>query len=69
MKMKRSEALDIIDDDVYEHDLPLLQGISKEILGRLEKAGMSPPDYDDTVFGWNEGLIMPPKWEDEDETK
>jgi hypothetical protein len=37
-QMKRSEALDIIDDVLYKHDLPLLQGIDKEILGRLEKA-------------------------------
>lgn len=41
--MKRSDALDIIDGVLLEHELPLLQGISKEILGKLERAGMLPP--------------------------
>jgi hypothetical protein len=41
--MKRSEALDIIDGILIDHQLPVLQGISKEILGSLEKAGMLPP--------------------------
>lgn len=35
--------LNIIDTILYEHELPLLQGIDKEILGALEKAGMKPP--------------------------
>ena len=43
--MKRSDALDLIDEVLFEHELPLLQGISKEILGKLEKAGMMPPCY------------------------
>ncbi len=47
--MKRSEALDIIDDVLYEHECPLLQGISKEILGRLEKAGMQPPKVNQLI--------------------
>jgi hypothetical protein len=41
--MKRSEVIDIIDEVLYEHEIPLLQGIAKEILGRLEKIGMMPP--------------------------
>lgn len=60
--MKRSEALDIIDGILIDHELPVLQGISKEILGALEKAGMLPPranvlkrsymtdDYGDVIF-------------------
>lgn len=41
--MKRSEVLDIIDEVLFDHELPLLQGMSKEILSRLEQAGMLPP--------------------------
>ena len=40
--MIRSEAIDIIDDVLMDHECPILSGIAKEILGRLEKAGMLP---------------------------
>lgn len=41
--MKRSEMIDIIDGVLIDHDLPVLQGISKEILGLIEQSGMLPP--------------------------
>lgn len=69
--MKRSEVLDLIDEVLHEHDLPLLQGISKEILGRLEKAGMAPP-FDQETFikqknRWGIELAHGREWTPEDE--
>jgi hypothetical protein len=61
--MKRSDALEIIDTVLYEHELPLLQGIDKEILGRLERAGMLPPAVDPKVFGLKPEHV----WEPEDD--
>jgi hypothetical protein len=67
--MKRSEALDIIDTVLYEHELPLLQGIDKEILGMLERAGMLPP-HNKTAQAMS-GSVTPSvgccQWEPEDE--
>lgn len=37
--MKRSEVLDIIDGILIDHELPVLEGISKEILSKLESIG------------------------------
>lgn len=41
--MKRSEMIEVIDEVLYEYDLPLLQGISKHILAVIERKGMLPP--------------------------
>lgn len=73
--MKRSEALEIIDTILHEHDLPLLQGIDKEILGALEKAGMLPParyrehNWHELGITYSDWLQLPSKvneWEKED---
>ncbi len=39
--MKRSDVLDIIDEILIDHQLPVLQGISKEILSKLESLGFA----------------------------
>lgn len=80
--MKRSEAIEIIDEVLYEHELPLLQGISKEILSKLEKAGMLPPSapllmkakyyasgLDMTNYENIEKILNCHEWEPEDEKK
>ena len=43
--MKRSDAIDIIDGILIDHNLPVLNGAAKEILAALERAGMTPPSY------------------------
>lgn len=40
--MKRSEAVDIIDEVLYQYEVPLLQGIAKHILRDLLIAGFLP---------------------------
>lgn len=62
--MKRSDVLDIIDEILYEHELPLLQGIAKEILGRLEKVGMLPPETEIVLS--DGGFERYNQWESED---
>lgn len=59
--MKRDKALEIIDEVLFEHELPLLQGISKEILGRLEAAGMAPPERY-RPHDWHERGITYSQW-------
>jgi DNA-directed RNA polymerase sigma subunit (sigma70/sigma32) len=39
--MKRSEVIDIIDGILIDHELPVLQGISKQILSKLESLGFA----------------------------
>lgn len=51
------ESLSLIPDATLTADL---------ILTHLERVGISPPDYDNTVYGYNEGFISPPKWEPEE---
>ncbi len=64
--MKRSEVLDIIDDILIDHELPVLQGISKEILSRLESAGMRPPErcYD-YIYNNEKCTVFSLSWEPE----
>jgi len=41
---------------------------AKQVLDRLEKLGMMPPYKDgEEPFGHNEGYIVAPRWESEDE--
>lgn len=63
--MKRSEALDIIDGILIDHELPILSGISKEILSSLEQAGILPPVRDRIIEGH---LCEENSWEPEDIT-
>lgn len=65
--MKRSEMLDLIDGILIDHDLPVLQGISKEILGTLEKAGMQPPSRPNDYGALNsQGVVtLINEWEHE----
>lgn len=64
--MKRSEVLDIIDGILIDHQLPVLQGISKEILSKLESIGFQRvekiEDYCSTLAyepeeGWDTWLL------------
>jgi len=43
--MKRSEVIDIIDGILIENNLPVLNGVAKEILKALEAAGMQPTGF------------------------
>lgn len=43
--MKRSKALWCIEEVILAHRLPLPDGLSAEILGRLEAGGMLPPEW------------------------
>lgn len=72
--MKRSKMIELIIDDLK--DIILVYNISGNIdlnvqaqliLQTIEKAGMLPPDYTNTIFGWNEGWIDYPQWEPENE--
>lgn len=67
--MKRTEMIEIIDKILFEHELPLLQGISKEILGSLEAAGMAPPtlpgDYCQAIMHVYYGGYSFHQWEEE----
>lgn len=66
--MKRSKALKIIIEQWKDStSFPADELVANYILRALEEAGMSPPDWDNTVYGHNEGYISPPKWEPEDE--
>lgn len=47
--MKRDELLDLIDGVLIENDLPVLNGVAKEILRRLEEAGMRPTATDKSL--------------------
>lgn len=66
--MKRSEMLTKIDDHLINRGFHKGGSfdLAWSILEVIEKAGMSPPDWDGTVYGYNEGLISPPEWEPED---
>lgn len=65
--MKRSEAIKRLKE---ETDNWCSSSLSLDeinlILVTIEDMGMSPPDFDCTVFTWNEGLIRPPVWEPEE---
>lgn len=67
--MKRSEMLVKIADIVHSYRRAT-EGVTSDQLAHMilemqEAHGMLPPDFDHTVFGWNEGYISPPKWEQE----
>jgi len=55
--MKRDELLDLIDGVLIENDLPVLNGVAKEILRRLEEAGMRPTATDESLFGKYETVV------------
>lgn len=67
--MKRSEMIGLILEHILHNTE--LTFVSEEcvygLLDKMERAGMSPPDYDNSTYGWNEGFITPPEWEPEDE--
>lgn len=75
--MKRSEIIQRIAADLEEMLVNLenrprtrphiAKRTANNILDMLEGFGMSPPDWDDTVYGYNEGYILPPEWEPEDD--
>jgi hypothetical protein len=67
--MKRSEMIEIMIDAYLKYSTKMSTTRDKmnHVLDDIEKAGMSPPDYDNTVYGWNEGFISPPEWEPENE--
>lgn len=64
--MKRSDAELLIAQCLIEPHFPEdPEAEAAYILQRLLKAGMSPPDWNYTVFGYNEGFISPPQWQPE----
>ena len=64
--MKRSEILDIIYGILIDHEVSVLQGISKEILSQVEFAGMSPPErcYD-YIYNNQKYTVFSSSWEPE----
>lgn len=66
--MKRSDVIILIQKtwDKQHQDMYMNEYVADMILRELEKAGISPPDDQGIVFGWNEGYISPPEWEKED---
>ena len=64
--MKRSEMLEILHKALtFELGHDYTEKLEEIVLEVVEKAGMSPPDHDGTVFTFNEGLVLPPEWEKE----
>ncbi len=40
--------------------------LAERLLTMQEDSGMSPEDWDGTVYGQNEGYVQAPKWEPEE---